>query len=1225
MAKDAGTIDGRAGDTLTGRLRRLLWMGVLLSASLPLLGVGLALYELRQTRLETETRSRMLADAVARQLHERLLRVEHALAMRAQHDRHPSQAEMPQQPDLPLRQVEVLAGGPAGAVVRPPGQRLGIEPAVRTGAGWRIPIVYTDPSGIGVRAQLQAEWFAELLQGYPLAATDRINILHEQGSMIARSHDNAGHVGRNLPHTQLTEAPFRDQPRGHFSEAGALDGVDRLFTFQRLEGSPLLVVVSMASGGIVAAWLGFAIVVLMATVLLAVLWVWLLKQYDRKHARQGELLAELEVTRQRLGEACELAAIGDYEWDINNGRVHWSPEASRLYGLPPASTTLDLDQAFASIHPEDIDRLRGMAERLMAGDEQVEADAEFRIVRADGGVRWIYARGVLHHRQDRRVIHGVQQDITERVAAREQLRATEESYRFLFARNPLPMWVFDPDTLRFLEVNDAAVAHYGFSRERFLQLRLQDIRPGSEIGELERALARTEPVAQGRVWTHRLADGRLRRVAIFSSDIRFDGRCARMVLAQDVTESEAAEERFRLIARATSDAVYDFDIENDRLWWSDSFYSTFGYRPEEMPPTLAAWEAMVHPDDLARVSDSLEAAIADPVREEWTEEYRFRRQDAGYAVVVDRGFFVRNADGAATRMLGGMLDVSERRRHEADLRLLSRAVESVDSGVVIVDALGPDFPIVYVNRSFEQLTGYDAAEATGRNCRFLQGIDRDQAGVKAIGAAIAERREARALLRNYRKDGTLFWNELHVAPVQDEHGAVNHFVGVLNDVSERQRQEQELAHRATHDELTGLPNRQLLQDRLQQAIHNADRYGRKAAVVFLDLDDFKLVNDTLDHAAGDQALRIVADRLRQQVRETDTVGRFGGDEFVVVLTEQSDEDGVGQVIARISATLSQPMEIGDIQHVLTPSIGWSRYPEDGSDPETLLKHADMAMYQAKRAGRNRAERYHAGLDVGAMQRLQLVGQLRDALERREFVLAFQPIHGSDGAVSALECLVRWQHPERGLLSPAEFIPVCEESGLILELGRRILREAARHQALLVGRGFAGLRLAVNVSPLQFGPQLVEDVAAVLAEHSLPAGALELELTEGTVMDNPLRAIETMHSLSAMGVCLAIDDFGTGYSSLSYLKRLPLDRLKIDRSFVQDLPGDPESASLCSTIIGLAHSMGLHTVGEGVEEEGQLAWLRAQGCEEMQGFLMSRPLLFDDLVEYLDRGSAPART
>ncbi|GHC02740.1 sensor domain-containing protein [Thermomonas carbonis] len=1175
------------------------------------------------------------------------------------------------------------------------------------------------------------------------------------------------------------------------------------------------------------------------------------------------------IDRERLRLAQEIARLGDWEWDVGSGRIRWSDTMYSIYGLDPATYEPDADNVFGLIHHDDRDALRTFASNLAETGERCET--EFRIVRPDGEVRTLRCIGSREIAPGGgTIIRSIQQDVTELALARNRLVETEEQYRFLFEHNPVPMWVFDRQSLAFLAVNDAMARHYGYTRGEILGRSMLDIRPPQDRDAVE-AAARLQSVdrPQGRVWTHMRKDGTRLRAAVYTHDILFDERPARLVAAQDVTEREASEQRFQLVARATSDAIYDLDIPAGTLWWSDTMYAVFGYTREEVAPTVGAWEDMIHPDDRPQIRSSLYGALKNPrldqlemeyrlrrgdgtyalvvdrgffVREDgmvvrmvgsvldvtekrkqdadlrllrraveatesgvliadvrapgipavyvnqgflamtgyradevlgkdsrlldfdprdvdkirqirraiaghaelrtlvrmrrkdggefwndfymapvldeagtithmvsvstdvserqrseerfqlvaratsdavwdwdiardetwrsdnvyplfgyapgeivgsmtgwsgllhpedrlvvqtavseaiasdedgWECEYRLRRKDGTYADVVDRGFLLRDVDGRAYRAVGGMIDVTQKRLDEADLRLLRRAVESTDNGILIADVRHPDQPLVYANPAFEHMTGYAAAEVMGRNCRFLQGSDQDQAALQTLRLAIAERRESRVVLRNYRKDGSLFWNELHVAPVHAEDGSVSHFVGILTDVSHRHHYEQELAHRATHDQLTGLPNRQLIMDRLQQAIRNADRYGRHACVLFIDLDDFKLINDNLDHAAGDEALRIVAARLRTLVRDTDTVGRFGGDEFVVVLTEQTDQAGVNQVIARISKALSVPMEIAGMSHTITPSIGWCRYPDGGSDADSLLKHADMAMYQAKRQGRNRAIAYDPGFDAQVSQRMQLVAQLRDALERDEFELMFQPLFDTQGRPVALEGLVRWRHPERGLLPPSEFIGVCEESGLIIELGRSVLHQAARHHAHLAAAGFPNVRIAVNVSALQFGYAFEDDVAAIVRQYQLPPGVLELEITESVILENPERAIEAMQHIAALGVCLAVDDFGTGYSSLAYLRRLPIDRLKIDRSFVEDLPDDREAASICHSIIGMAHALQLQTVGEGVETDAQLQWLRANGCDEVQGYLLARPAPFSEILARLSLGGPAA--
>ncbi len=683
------------------------------------------------------------------------------------------------------------------------------------------------------------------------------------------------------------------------------------------------------------------------------------------------------------------------------------------------------------------------------------------------------------------------------------------------------------------------------------------------------------------------------------------------------------QHRLHLVARAFTDAIYDWDIATGELWLSDSFFQGFGYQREHFPATITAWEAQVHPNDWPRIQAELKA-VRDSRAESWSSHYRFARRDGSHASVLDRGFLIRDEAGVATRMVGGMIDLTQQQRTQTDLRLLRRAIEITDNSIVIADAQQPDLPIVYVNPAFSRITGYPAEEAIGRNARFLQRDDRDQAGVIALHTAVLEGREARVSLRNYRKDGELFWNDFTLTPLRDDNGQVTHYVGMTTDATVRHRYEEQLAHRATHDQFTGLPNRQLALDRLGQALANADRHGQSVVVLFIDLDDFKLVNDSLGHGAGDQVLHAVAERLSTLVDHDMTIARFGGDEFVLVATQDPAQPAHAELIARVFSVVSRPIDVDAIQHTITPSIGYAISPRDGDSAELLLMRADMAMYHAKRQGRNRAVRYQPEFNASVSQRLQLVSRLREALENKEFRLEFQPMYARDGSPVALEALVRWQHPQRGLLLPSEFIGVCEESGLIVELGRRVLLEAARHHALFSQHGFGHLRMAVNVSAAQFGDNLYDDVAEAIALHALPPHVLELELTESTVMASPQRSIRTMHRLSDLGISIAIDDFGTGYSSLAYLNRLPISRLKIDRSFVRNLEMDANDQAICSSIIAMAKSLGLNTTAEGVETAEQLQWLRAQGIDEVQGYLMARPADFEQTLAHIAQ-AWPMRT
>ncbi|MBS7457049.1 EAL domain-containing protein [Coralloluteibacterium stylophorae] len=803
-------------------------------------------------------------------------------------------------------------------------------------------------------------------------------------------------------------------------------------------------------------------------------------------------------------------------------------------------------------------------------------------------------------------------------------RAAQAQYRFLFERHPLPVLVFDREDLRILEVNDSAAVHYGHGREAMRTLSLLDLLPGKEREPARRAMAAPvdDAIWRGSLRRHLRADGSVVVNEVYGSDLDFDGRPARLLLMIDVTdrlraEAELAlsEERFRLVARATSDAIWDLDVDSGALWWSESFFQLFEHAPQSVARNLDGWEALVHADDRARVAASLEAAIADPQVSNWEARYRLRCGTDGYAQVVDRGFILREAGGRAVRAVGSVSDISQRLRDEADLRVLRNAVHSAEDGIAIADAAAPDLPLVYVNPAFERITGYGAAEVLGRNCRFLQGADTEQPARDALAHAVASQREARVLLRNYRKNGEMFWNELLVAPVRDESGAITHFLGIQNDVTERQRIQEQIAHRATHDELTGVPNRQLLIDRLEQAIRLGEAQAHAVGVAFVDLDDFKLINDSLGHAVGDEVLRTVAARLLASVGPTDTVARFGGDEFVLLASDQP-QGALGEALERAYAALAQPIEVQGAQLYVTPSIGYARYPDHGAAADLLLRRADLAMYQAKQRGRNCIVAYEQAFDRGAGERLQLVLQLREALRQEQFVLAFQLQFDRSGTPVGVESLLRWKHPERGLLAPGHFIGVCEESGLIVPIGRWVLREAARRWRMLADAGFGDLRVAVNVSAMQFQQGIADDVAAVVREFELPRGVLEIELTESVVMSNPEAAVASMQRIRGDGVCIAIDDFGTGYSSLAYLKRLPLHRLKIDRAFVRDLGTGADDETICSAIIRLAQSLGLKAIAEGVETEAQWRWLQDWGCDEVQGFLFARPMGFDDLLRQL---------
>ncbi len=680
---------------------------------------------------------------------------------------------------------------------------------------------------------------------------------------------------------------------------------------------------------------------------------------------------------------------------------------------------------------------------------------------------------------------------------------------------------------------------------------------------------------------------------------------------------------------------------------------------------------------------------------------------------------------------------------ETHLKMFERAVKASDFGFTIVDARLANQPIVYCNPAFEKITGYSFREVVGRNCRFLQREGQDEAAKQELREAVRAGRPCQVLLRNYRKDGALFWNELTVSPVRDANDIITHFIGLQSDVTARvegearkremesrfqalfdnsldgiayydmaghcisanraycemlgyteseiiglrneeitppqwhaiereivdeqlfkhgytelyekeyirkdgskfpisvratlhydsdgkpvgcwgivrditdykhvihqlRENEARMEYLAYHDILTQLPNRLLFQDRLSKALERARRHGLIFAVLLLDLDRFKNINDSLGHAVGDHFLKAISTRLAGVIRECDTAARIGGDEFVVVLEDIDDISNVTSVATKLLKVLAEPVQVERHELYTTASIGISVYPDDGDSVETLMKAADAAMYRAKEKGKNNFHYYTDDINKRTFELLLLENDLRRALDQNQFFVAYQPQYALDGGgLVGVEALMRWQHPTRGLIPPAEFIPLAEESGLIVPLGRWMLRSCCSQIKQWLLRGYRLGRIAVNLSALQFRqPGLVDDITEILQETGLSPENLELEITEGIAMDNVETTVTKLEVLKNMGLQLSIDDFGTGYSSLSYLKRFAIDKLKIDQSFVRDIVTDPNDAAIAASTIALAHKMGLKVIAEGVETAEQVAFLREQGCDEVQGFFYGKPV------------------
>ena len=560
----------------------------------------------------------------------------------------------------------------------------------------------------------------------------------------------------------------------------------------------------------------------------------------------------------------------------------------------------------------------------------------------------------------------------------------------------------------------------------------------------------------------------------------------------------------------------------------------------------------------------------------------------------------------------------EKERAEVTLNSIGDAVMSTDVWN----------EVTYLNAVAESLTGWTRESAKGHQLEEVLNIvdaTTRQRILNPMAVAIRENKTV-ALTPNcmlIRRDGHEAAIEDSTAPIHDRRGRVTGAVMVFHDVSTARALSLKMSYLAHHDSLTDLPNRILLNDRLTQAITLAYRHQQKLAVLFIDVDRFKHINDSLGHAVGDRLLQAVAQRLFECVRTSDTVSRQGGDEFVVLLTEIKHARDAAVIADKIILSLSAPYAIDQHELHLTASIGIVTYPDDGMNAETLMKNADFAMYQAKDAGRNNYQFFKTEMNVRAIERLSLENALRHALERHEFTLYYQPkINLLSGAITGVEALIRWQHPVRGLVSPAQFIPVAEECGFIVPIGRWVLREACEQIRRWQRDGFPILRIAVNISPVELrATDFVAKVRDILAETGLDPHCLEFELTETSLMQDSRTTVEVLRELKEIGVLLALDDFGTGYSSLSYVKRFPIDTLKIDQSFVRDLATDADDASIVSAVISMGKSLHMRVVAEGVETRDQLEFLREHSCPFAQGYFFSPPVIAEELGQLLARGAA----
>ncbi|WP_426203416.1 putative bifunctional diguanylate cyclase/phosphodiesterase [Pseudomonas sp. TWP3-1] len=731
-------------------------------------------------------------------------------------------------------------------------------------------------------------------------------------------------------------------------------------------------------------------------------------------------------------------------------------------------------------------------------------------------------------------------------------------------------------------------------------------------GQLNQELARE-------IDHRRCVEGKLRE-----AQVELEARVAQRSLELDAANQalSKSEARLALALKASELGLWDWNLQTDEVHHTQ-IHELFGLAPEYVTALLRDLKPRLHPDDLPLLKFALVEHLKGRT-EDYQIEYRVRHGDGHWVWIEDRGRAVERSDsGRVIRMVGTRRDISVSKSLEVQQQLAATVFEAASEGIVILD---PNYSLIAINQAFSRVTGYDIDDMLGRNVVELPCSRDARRHYAAIRQALEQHGSWQGELVETRKNGELYPQWLQLNVVRDRRGKVSHIVGFFADLSARRESEERMRYLTHYDELTGLANRSLFRDRLHEAHQRVRQGGRRSlALLHINLDRFKLLNDSLGHEIADQLLQKMSRRLVIALPEADTIARLSGDEFAVLFDAYGSLSSLARVATRLSTKLRLPLIIDGHELVVSASMGISMLPDNAREISALVSQSNMAMQHAKHLGGNNFQFYTESLQASTLERLQLENQLRKAIEEQQLHVFYQPkLCLETGRLNAAEALVRWDHPTIGRVPPGDFIGLAEETGLIGPIGEFVLRQACLQACEWQRQGLAPIRVSVNLSGHQLRQgKLVSLVRQVLEETGLAPYYLELELTESQLLDSVEHIIATFQQLRDLGVKLAIDDFGTGYSSLSYLKRIPVDYVKIDQAFIRGLGEGSEDAAITRAIIAMAHGLSLKVVAEGVERPEQLEFLRAEGCDEVQGYLISRPVEATTLAELLRGQEKPA--
>ncbi len=821
------------------------------------------------------------------------------------------------------------------------------------------------------------------------------------------------------------------------------------------------------------------------------------------------------------------------------------------------------------------------------------------------------------------IVSGTMIWFTRRItlANKELSRATQYASD-LFEAAPDAVLVIN-EKGEIVKANIQAERLLGYRRNEFSTLKVEDLVPANFRNEHKHIREDAFDDAKPRMLSSDVEfsaitkNGKAIPVDItLSYSLQVEGKYA-IATIRDISERRKVEHEFRYNQLMLNKAQeishvgsWDWNLKNNKLEWSDEVYRIFGYEPQEFKANYNAFLDSLHSEDRDSVINAVNAALG--IEKKYDIEHRIVRPDGEERVVHEQGEVLHGNDGKPFRMIGTVRDITELKKSQFDLRLADNVFKNSMEAILVSDE---NNRILRVNGAFISITGYMPAEVIGRKPQeVLSSGKHEKDFYEALWDTLLGTGYWEGEIWDRRKNGEIFPARHNISVVKNEHDKIVQYISIFNDITLEKRTQERIEALAHYDQLTRLPNRMLFNDRLEHAIQRATRDPHKVGLMFIDLDRFKNVNDTLGHHAGDRLLQIVADRLKECVRKEDTVARLGGDEFTIILEKLTNAEDAVVVADKILKTITKKMHLDGHDVVVGGSIGVSVFPDDGDNAQAILKNADIAMYRAKEQGRNQYQFYTSDLAVAAESRFHLERELHAALENEELVLYYQPqVNAAQGRMTGMEALIRWHHPVKGVIPPLEFIPLAEDTGLILPIGNWVMLTACRQARLWQDLYKTPFKIAVNISAYQMTHgDIVAEVDKVLTESGLHAEYLELEITESFLMENPQEGLAKLSQLRRMGVTLAIDDFGTGYSSLNYLKNLDVDRFKIDRSFVMDVPGKGNDEAIVETIVGMSKTLGLKVIAEGVEQQEQVDFLFRHGCADIQGYYYSEPVTANEL-------------